>query len=80
MDKTIVMSIVEFIAGLILEGVILGVIFQQISNRDQDKQEKKLQEEMNNIEIQNRNNTELLQDDIHYLKIDLISQIKESKK
>jgi uncharacterized membrane-anchored protein YhcB (DUF1043 family) len=80
MDKTIVMSIVEFIAGLVLEGIILGMIFQQISNRSQDKQEKKLQEEMNKIEIQNRKNTEVIQEDIRFAKIDLISQIKESTK
>jgi uncharacterized membrane-anchored protein YhcB (DUF1043 family) len=80
MDKTIVMSIVEFIAGLILEGIILGFIFNQISNRSQQKQEQKLQDEMNKIEIQNRKNTEVIQEDIRYMKIDLISQIKESKK
>jgi uncharacterized membrane-anchored protein YhcB (DUF1043 family) len=80
MDKTIVMSIVEFISGLVLEGIILGIVFQQIANRNQEKQEKKLQDEMNKIEIQNRKNTEILQEDIKYMKIDLISQIKESKK
>lgn len=80
MDKTIVISIIEFIAGLIIEGVVLGFIFQQIANRGQEKQQKNLQEEMNKIEIQNRKNTEVIQEDIKYMKMDLISQIKESKK
>lgn len=80
MDKAIVISIVEFISGLIIEGIILGFIFQQIANRSQDKQQQTLQDEMNNVEKQNKFNTEQILTSIRELKIDLISQIKESKR
>lgn len=79
MDQSIILTVIEFILSLILEGVILGFIFQQISNKSQDKQEKKLTNEMNNIETQNRHNTELIIEELKEIKIDLISQIKESE-
>lgn len=79
MNQSIILTVIEFILSLILEGVILGFIFQQISNKSQDKQEKRLQNEMNNIETQNRHNTELIIEELRAIKGDLISQIKESE-
>lgn len=79
MDKAVVLTIVEFIAGLILEGVILGFIFQQISNKSQAIQEQALQKEMNTIEKQNKFDYEQITKAIQDAKIDIISQIKESE-
>lgn len=80
MNENIVLTIVEFIASLILEGIILGFIFQAISNRGTSQQRQTLQKEMDNIEKQNKFNTEQIMTAIREMKIDLISQIKESKK
>ena len=80
MNENIILTIVEFIASLILEGIILGFIFQAISNRGTSQQRQTLQKEMDNIEKQNKFNTEQIMTAIREMKIDLISQIKESKK
>ena len=77
MDKTIVISIVEFISGLILEGIILGFIFQMISNKSQEKQQTKLQNEMYRIESQNRHNTQLIMDDLKEVKDSIIHEVNE---
>ena len=77
MDKTIVISIVEFISGLILEGIILGFIFQMISNKSQEKQQNKLQNEMYRIESQNRHNTQLIMDDLKEVKDSIIHEVNE---
>ena len=37
MDQNIILTIVEFVASVAVEGIILGLIFQMISNRSQEK-------------------------------------------
>ena len=77
MSETVVITIIEFVASLILEGIILGFIFQLIANREQEQQQANLKQEMNNIEIQNRANQEMLLKEIYQAKTEVISQIKE---
>ena len=52
MSETITLTIIEFIASVIVEGIILAGIFSHISNQAQTKQQQNLQQEMNNIEIE----------------------------
>jgi adenine-specific DNA methylase len=80
MNQQIVLTIVEIIFSLIVEGIILSMIFNYISDKHQEKQQKNLQNEMNNIETQNKFIYEQLQKEIRDTKTDLISQIKESSK
>lgn len=74
------LTLAEFGASLVLEGIILGIIFQMISNKSSEKQRQHLQTEMNTIERQNRHNIDLIMDELREVKSELISQIKESSK
>ncbi len=78
MNENIILTIIEFIASLIIEGIILSMVFNFISTKSTDKQEKSLQKEMANIEMQNKFIYTQLQDEIQNAKMDIISQIKES--
>jgi adenine-specific DNA methylase len=78
MNENIVLTIVEFIASLIVEGIILSMVFNWIANKETNKQQKSLQKEMSNIEIQNKFIYEQLQQEIKQAKTELISQVKES--
>lgn len=78
MTHNIILTIIEFIASLIVEGIILSMVFNWISNKENEKQQKTLQSEMNNIETQNKFIYEQLQKEIRESKQELISQIKES--
>jgi adenine-specific DNA methylase len=78
MNENIVLTIVEFISSLIVEGIILSMVFNWIANKETNKQQKSLQKEMSNIEIQNKFIYEQLQQEIRQLKTELISQVKES--
>jgi hypothetical protein len=78
MKENIILTIIEFIASLIVEGIILSMVFNFISTKETDKQQKSLQKEMSNIEIQNKFIYEQLQTEIREAKNDVISQIKES--
>ena len=78
MNENIVLTIVEFVASLIVEGIILSMIFNWISNKETEKQQQKLKKEMTNIEEQNKFIFEQLQTEIRDSKLDLINQIKES--
>lgn len=80
MDNNIILTIVEFLASTIVEGVILASIFQWIANKNQQKQQEMLATEMNNIEKQNKFDYQELKTEIQNLKIDLLNQIKESSK
>ena len=77
MSHDILMRIVELFAGILFEGIILGFIFQMISNKSQESQRKELQKEMYRIESQNRHNTEMLMADMKDLKHDLVDEIHE---
>ena len=50
MNQNIILAIIEFGASLIVEGVILSMVFTWIANNQNEKQQKSLQKEMNNIE------------------------------
>lgn len=80
MNEQIYLSIIEIGISLIIEGIILSMIFNWISNKGTEKQQKNLQNEMNNIETQNKLIYEQLQQEIRMVKTELISQIKESSK
>lgn len=78
MNQNIILMIIEFGASLIVEGIILSMVFNWISNKENEKQQRTLQSEMNNIETQNKFIYEQLQKEIRECKQELISQIKES--
>jgi hypothetical protein len=78
MNQNIILTILEFGASLIVEGIILSMVFNWISNKETEKQQKILQQEMNNIEVQNKFIYEQLKDEMKEMKRELISQIKES--
>lgn len=80
MNQNIVLTIIEFGASLIVEGIILSMIFNWIANKETTKNQQNLKEEMNNIETQNKLIYEQLQGEIRMAKTELISQIKESAK
>ena len=72
------LTIIEFISSVIVEGIILSFVFMWLSNKASEKHEKKLQSEMSNIETQNKFIYEQLQKEIKESKTELINQIKES--
>lgn len=78
MNQAIILTIIEFVAGLIVEGIILSMVFNWIANKETEQQQQNLQKEMNNIEAQNKFIYEQLQKEIHNSKTEIISQIKES--
>lgn len=78
MNQNIILTIVEFISSVIVEGIILSFIFMWISNNSSEKQQTHLKTEMNNIETQNKFIYEQIQKEIREAKAEIISQIKES--
>ena len=79
MNENVILTIIEFGASLIVEGIILSMIFNWISNKETEKQQQNLQKEMTNIEEQNKFIFEQLQMEIRDAKHDIISQVKESQ-
>lgn len=80
MNQTITLTIIEFIASVIVEGVILSGIFAYVSNKASTTQQQNLKMEMNNIETQNKFIYEQTANQIERTKTEIISQIKESSK
>ena len=78
MNQNIILTIIEFGASLIVEGIILSMVFNWIANKETEKQQQNLQKEMTNIEIQNKFIYDQLQEEIRITKTDIINQIKES--
>lgn len=78
MNQNIILSIIEIVAGLIIEGIILSLIFYFISNKNSSQQQEFIATELNNIEKQNKNNYEQLEASMIIMKTDIINQIKES--
>ena len=78
MNQNIVLTIIEFGASLIVEGVILSMVFNWIANNQNNKQQQNLQKEMNNIESQNKFIYEQLKNEMQEMNREIISQIKES--
>ena len=77
MDNDILTRIIELFTGILLEGIILGFIFQMISNKSQETQRKELQTEMYRIETQNRHNTELIMEELKEVKHAVIHEVNE---
>jgi hypothetical protein len=76
MNENITLTIVEMFISLVVEGVIFTMIFNWISNKSDEKQKQTLQQEMNNIEKQNKFDYEQIMNAINQSRIDIISQIK----
>lgn len=80
MIKDIVFSLVEIGISILFESIILGLIFQQLSNRAVNDTKTALEEEMKKIEDQNKFDFEQLQQEIRNAKTEIISEIKEVMK
>lgn len=80
MNQNIMLTIIQFVASTIVEGIILAGIFNWIGDKNQQKQQEMLAQEMNNIEKQNKFDYEQFQKSIQNAKTEIISQIKESAK
>lgn len=78
MDKDATLTIIELIISILIEGVILAGVFTWISNKAQNRSEQKLNNEMNNIEKQNKFDFEQTMTAINQARLDIISEIKES--
>lgn len=75
--KDIVFSLIEIGISIIFESIILGLIFQQLSNRAVSDTKTALEEEMKKIEDQNKFDFEQLQNEIRIAKSEIISELKE---
>ena len=73
------LSVVEILISIVIEGVILSMIFAFISNQSSEKQASFLKAEMTSIETQNKFIYEQLMNQIESAKTEIISQIKESE-
>lgn len=80
MTQDIIFSLVEIGIGIIFESIILGLIFQQLSNRSVSDTKAALQKEMQKIEDQNKFDFEQLQTEIRNSRNDLLSEMKELMK
>jgi uncharacterized membrane-anchored protein YhcB (DUF1043 family) len=80
MKDNLLLTIIEMSISLIVEGIILTMIFQWIANKSSEKQQQNVQQEMNNIEKQNKFDYQQLQLEIQNARNDIINQIKESNK
>jgi hypothetical protein len=78
MSENILLTVIELFSGILIEGVILAMVFNWISDKSQDNQQEHLQKEMQNLEKQNKFDFEQLQKEIRDSKTDIINQIKES--
>jgi type II secretory pathway pseudopilin PulG len=79
MNTQIVLTVIEIVISLVIEGIILSMVFAYISNQTSEKQNKALKNEMSNIEIQNKFIYDQLNQKIETAKTEIISQIKESE-
>ena len=77
MNNNIMLTVIELTVSLIIEGVILTMIFNWVSNKATAKQQENLQNEMQNLEKQNKFDFEQLQTEIRQATQDIISEIKE---
>jgi preprotein translocase subunit YajC len=80
MNNDILLTIIQIVFSLIIEGVILSMIFAFIANQTSEKQNKALKAEMSNIEVQNKFIYDQLKTEIENAKTEIISQVKESSK
>lgn len=80
MTQNIIFSLIEIGISIIFESIILGLIFQQLSNRAVTDTKKALQTEMQKIEEQNKFDFEQLQKEIRNARNDMLAEIKEANK
>jgi uncharacterized membrane-anchored protein YhcB (DUF1043 family) len=78
MNNPVFLSAVEIVVGIIVEGVLLGLIFQWIASKETEKQEQHLKTEIENHQKQAKFDFEQLQQEIRNTRNDILSQIKES--
>lgn len=79
MTSDILLTVIQIVFSLLIEGVILSMVFTFISNRTSEKQNIALKNEMSNIETQNKFSYEQLHQALENAKTEIISQIKESE-
>jgi len=79
MNEQLYIAIIEMFIGIVIEGILLSMVFAFIANQTSEKQNKALQDEMSNIEVQNKFIYEQLKNDLAQAKDEIISQIKESE-
>jgi uncharacterized membrane-anchored protein YhcB (DUF1043 family) len=79
MSENIILTVIELGASIIIEGIILAMIFNWISDKAQEKQQQHLQREMQNLEKQNKFDYEQIMQAINQARLDIISEIKESE-
>lgn len=77
MNNNIILTLIEFVASVLVEGVILSFVFMWVSNQSNEKNQQHLQKEMSNIETQNKFIYEQMQLEILRAKQDIMSEIKE---
>jgi hypothetical protein len=78
--KEITFSLIEIFISLIVETIILGGLFTWVSNKSSVKMETKLNQEMKNIEEQNKLIYQELSKVVYQSRNDVISEIKEVNK
>ena len=78
MNEQIYLTVIEIFVGIVIEGVLLSMVFAYISNRTSEKQSQNLEQEMANIETQNKFIYDQLYSAIYNAKNEIINQIKES--
>jgi hypothetical protein len=79
MNEQLYIAIIEMFIGIVIEGILLSMVFAFISNQTSEKQNKYLENEMANIEVQNKFIFDQLNQAIKDAKTEIISQIKESE-
>jgi hypothetical protein len=79
MNEQLYIAIIEMFIGIVIEGILLSMIFAYLSNQTSEKQNKYLESEMSNIEVQNKFIFDQLNQAIQEAKTEIISQIKESE-
>lgn len=77
--KDITFSLIEIFISLVVETIILGALFTWIGNKSAQRTEQQINNDLKNIEEQNKTDFKLLQSEIRLTKSELISQIKESE-
>lgn len=78
LSKEVTLTFIELGISILVEGIILALVFNFISERAQKKQEQNLQNEMQNMEKQIKFDFEQSMKAIEQARTDIISQIKES--
>lgn len=80
MSENILLTVIEFVASTVFEGLILAGVFNWISNKQSAQQQEMLAQELNNIEKQNKFDYQEINQAIYNAKSEIINQIKESSK